>query len=178
VSARQKAVTFAVGELRALCLMGYRGELRFDRATRSLLPHGHPFPIYDCSGLVACAIKAAGGPDMRGTHNAQMMFDECRPLVTNEPQLLGDLAFYGSAVLDKATGSVIKEAAKNIIHVAMLTAGGKVISADGATWGIVDLEVAKAARCAVRLHESVHFRSDFVEVRRNIYVDAVDKVSR
>lgn len=165
MTAQQKAIAWALGELKAPCLMGMRGSLRFDRDTKTLLPHGHDFSIWDCSGLVCGAIAAGGGKDMRGTHNAQMLFDECRALVQNEPELPGDLAFYGSSE-------------KHIIHVALLTVGGKCISADGATWGVVSLEVAKASRCMVRLHESVHFRGDFVAVRRNIYLSNADGVSR
>lgn len=165
MGARAKAVAFAVGELKAPCLMGFRGDLRFDRKLRTLLPHGLGFHVWDCSGLVCGAIHAAGGKDMRGTHNAQMLFDGTRELLDGEPPLPGDLAFYGTSGLE-------------VIHVAMICAGGKVVSADGATWGIQTLEQAKVGRCAVRLHEGVHFRGDFVSVRKNTFLDEIDAVCR
>lgn len=167
MSAREKAVTWALGELGAPTLMGYRGDLRFDREHRTLMPHGLNFHVWDCSGLMAGAIKAAGGPDIRGSHNAQMEHDSMRALEPGEEAKPGDGVFYGAN-------------AQHIIHVGIWCAGGKVISADGATWGITSLEQAKAARCKVRLHETMFFRPDqiFSVVRRNSYLDALDLVSR
>lgn len=172
MKARQAAVKWALGELKAPVLMGARGRLRFNRETRSLMPTSWDFNVWDCSGLVTAAIDYAAEEaqnqqhaPMRGTHNAQLLCDGSRAMVEHEPVILGDLAFYGTD-------------AKHIIHVAMFTAGGKVISADGATWGITTLEQAKASRCAVRLHENEHFRGDWVCNRRNVFLDRIDHVSR
>lgn len=165
MKARQAAVKFAVGELKAPVLMGARGRLRFNRETQTLMPTGWDFPVYDCSGLVAAAIKAGGGPDMTGTHNAQKLSDESRPLLETEHPDAGDLGFYGKDW-------------KHVIHVVLFCAGGKVISADGATWGITTLEQAKASRCMVRLHEGPHFRGDYLGAKRPPWLDAVDLVSR
>lgn len=175
--AREKAITWVLGELDRDVLMGYRGDLRFDRPTRSLLPHGHPFNIWDCSGLMCGAIHAGGGPDMRGTHNAQLLHDGCRELVEGEHFAPGDLAFYGTAIRDPASGVIKVPAHKNVIHVAMWLAGGNCISADGATWGVTVLEVARASKCKVRLHTTAHFRGDYLCVRRNVFLDAVDRVT-
>lgn len=55
--------------------------------------HGFTQPIYDCVGLVKCALLAAGGPDLRATHNAQSLFDASTPsAVKGRP---GNLLFYG-----------------------------------------------------------------------------------
>lgn len=169
--AREKAITFALGELERDVLMGARGDLRFDRHSRSLLPHGFGFNIWDCSGLICGAILAAGGPDLRGSHNAQLLHDGCGELAVNVAATPGDLVFYG--VPDGPER-------RRIVHVVMWLAGGHCISADGATWGVSTLEQARAARCKVRLHSTVHYRTDcpYVVVRRNLFLDAVDLVSR
>lgn len=171
MGAREKAVQWALDEVKAkrIVMMGMRGDLRFDRETRSLLPHKYaPLVLWDCSGLMCGAIQA-GDPekkDIRGVYNAQGFHDLFRPLELNEPRLPGDGVFFGK---DE----------KHIIHIGIMCAGGKVISADGATWGVVELEQAKASPSSrVRLHENEHFRGDFVSVRRNILLDKIDGVSR
>lgn len=67
------------------------------RADRLWSPQGlrrHEFgvDVFDCSGLVTCALKAAGGPDWRATHAADTMFKALEPVTKPEP---GDLVFYG-----------------------------------------------------------------------------------
>lgn len=166
--AREKAVQWALSQLGAPVMMGYRGDLRFDREHRTLMPHGLGCLCWDCSGLMAGAVHfGAGGPDLRGTHNAQLFHDGMRELGTAEVALPGDGVFYGHD-------------AQHIIHIGIWCAGGKVISADGATWGITSFEQAKAGKCRVRLHETMFFRPDqaFSEVRRNVYLDAIDGVAR
>lgn len=168
MNARAKAVNWALDQVKAkrVVMMGYRGEVVFDRELRCLKPHKYlPQVIYDCSGLYCGAVKAAGGPDMLGTHNAQRLHDEMRELAEHEPPMVGDGVFYGKS-------------SSLIIHVGIWCVGGKVISADGATWGIVDLETAKAARAQVRLREDVHFRGDFISIRRATVLDDIDKVTR
>jgi cell wall-associated NlpC family hydrolase len=166
-SARSRAVEWALGRIGDIVLMGYRGELRFDRQTRALIPHGHGFDVWDCSGFCTAAMRAGGAADLTGTHNAQLLHDGSRELEPTEGPLPGDLVFYGSGP-------------EKVVHVAMWLAGGSCISADGATWGITSLGQARAARCEVRLHKTIHYRLDcaYVRVRRNVWLDAVDRVSR
>jgi hypothetical protein len=80
LGARDRAISWAVDRLGRDVIMGYRGDLRFDRQTRTLMPHGLGLEVWDCSGFFCGAVKAAGGPDMRGTHNAQLLHDDARPL--------------------------------------------------------------------------------------------------
>ena len=47
----------------------------------------------DCSGLVSLALFAAGGTDVRATHNSDRLWEDLTP--TTEP-VAGDLAFYGA----------------------------------------------------------------------------------
>lgn len=159
---RERAIEFLVQQLGAPVLMGHRGDLRFDRATRRLLPHGLGTNVWDCSGLFCGALLAAGGPDLRGTHNAQLLHDAMGDFPALLEPRVGDGVFYGHD-------------AKRIVHVGIWAAGGKVFSADGATWGITDLRVAIVSRCKVRLHPTRFFRPDlpFVTVRRNLWMDAL-----
>lgn len=117
---------------------------------------------FDCSGLVLWAMNAAGAklPDQR----AQDLADKCRLLGGEEGPLPGDLLFYGGG-----WGSVI--------HVGVWLAGGKALSADGATSAVKDLQAAKAnERARVRLHDTPVFRRDYLGCSRNTLIDAVDKV--
>jgi murein DD-endopeptidase len=68
----------------------------------------HPWvgQVFDCSGLVTCALKLAGGPDLRATHNAQTMFDTFAAAA--DESVPGTLRFYGTS-------------RRTISHVAILT---------------------------------------------------------
>lgn len=127
----------------------------------------------DCSDLVARAYKAAGGPDQRSTHTAQRYFDESRPLLPKERALPGDLVFWGE-LLD------VTKQPPRIWHVGIVLSDGDVLSADGATSKITDLEKAKANPLArVKVHSGPHFRRDpLVVVHRHLQLDALDGVSR
>lgn len=119
---------------------------------------------FDCSGLVLWAMNAAGAklPDQR----AQDLYDCTRGLVEDESPQPGDLLFYGTD-------------ANHVIHVGVWLAGGKALSADGATSRVMDKRAAEANPAArVRLHDTPHFRRDYLETRRNVIIDAVDLVSR
>jgi hypothetical protein len=107
---------------------------------------------------------------VRFTHNSQKLADETPDLTTAGPGVLapipGDLVFYGSA-------------SDGISHVAVVVAGGKCISADGATSHITNLQQALANPAnRVRLHDRLDFRRDlpFHAVHRNAFVDALDGV--
>jgi murein DD-endopeptidase len=54
--------------------------------------HAFGFNVFDCSGLVTCGIKAAGGKDMRASHSANVMWAEWDEVEKPEA---GDLVFYG-----------------------------------------------------------------------------------
>ncbi len=122
---------------------------------------------FDCSGLVAYALKQAGGPDWRATHTAQRLADETPDLATFEDvtaPLPGDLCFFGA---DNA----------HVTHVGIWMTGGECLSADGATSRVTDL--AKVSpRSIVRLHENTAFRRDFLGVHRFTQLDAIDSVCR
>lgn len=123
---------------------------------------------YDCSGLVTVCLRKVGGPDLRHTHNAQNLYGATRALVVGELPLGGDLVFYGHGP-------------DSIEHVAVYTADGGVVSADGATSRVKDIRTALANESArVRRHNSVHYRRDtpFITLHRNTLVDALDKVTR
>lgn len=121
---------------------------------------------FDCSGLVMWALESVGVkmPD----HNAQMMADKTPNLVTapGADPLPGDLGFYGPD-------------AAHVEHVVIWLAGGRILSADGATSLVKDLKTAKANSSArVRLHDSAAYRSGFLGIHRNTFLDALDNVSR
>lgn len=125
---------------------------------------------YDCSGLVTATLLLAGGPDLRHLDNAQRLFDET-PALSGALPLPGDLVFYGPSALQ-------------VEHVAILLAGGKVLSADGAQPSVSTIEQAlQHATFRVRLHDDAHFRGDIpagnpLAVHRNSFADAIDLVSR
>ena len=119
----------------------------------------------DCSELVAECLLGVGGPDLRSTHRASDMARETRPLLPGEEVLPGDLHFYG------------KPGA--IIHVEIALAGGGTIGANGATSRVTTLKEARAnPKARVRFHEKATHRADWLTVHRNLYLDALDAVSR
>jgi cell wall-associated NlpC family hydrolase len=128
----------------------------------------------DCSELVCLALKEAGGPDWTKTHTAASLHDkESREIVAGEHPLPGDLTFHGF------TGKA--DSKLHVTHVGIWMAGGKVLSADGATSKIKTLaEATKNPRCRVRLHEDVGYRPDlpYRVVRRFTALDALDKITR
>lgn len=111
----------------------------------ALRRHAFGFPVFDCSGLVTCGIKAAGGPDMRGTHSANVMFKEFAKVETPEP---GDLVFYGMQA--------------HAAHVEIVTASGRYF---GALNGSRHTVVPDATRARVRYRSAA--RPDFIGFRRN-----------
>lgn len=126
--------------------------------------------VFDCSGLVTHCLKLVGGPDLRALFNSQRLADETPDLETGRPFVIeplpGDLLFYGLAP-------------NGIEHVAIVLAGGKALSADGATSHQLKLDVAKAdPRCRVRLHDRFAFRPDlpYRACHRNGWLDALDKI--
>ena len=150
MSARQKFITAVIEQLGKPVLMG------------AVAPDA-----FDCSELVAWGVKQAGGKNQSGTHTAQRYHDETRKLLDIETPEPGDLGFYG------ADGS-------HVVHVVIYLAGGHVLSADGATRAIVDLETAKKKGAAVRLHQNAGYykSAPFLGWHRNTFVDELDLVTR
>ncbi len=145
-------------------------ELALEQLGKTVLWANKGPAVFDCSGLVTRCLKLAGGPDLTLTFNSQHLADETPDLATGRPFIIeplpGDLLFYGTA-------------ANHIEHVAIVLAGGKALSADGATSHQLVLEVAKAdPRCRVRLHERFDFRPDlpYRACHRNTWLDALDKI--
>lgn len=127
----------------------------------------------DCSELVALGVKAAGGPDQTKTHTAQRYHDETRRLLPGETPIPGDLVFYGVPQTKAANDG------RWIQHVAIALEHGYVLSADGATAAVKDLDTARKRGARVRIHDSVHYRRDLplVVVHRNTVVDSIDFVT-
>ena len=120
----------------------------------------------DCSELVAECLLGVGGPDLRATHRAKDMARETRRLGPDEEPLPGDLAFYGA---DEG----------RIVHVEIRLAGGGTIGANGATSRVLTLaEARKNEKARVRFHDKPTHRGDYLYTARNLYLDAIDLVSR
>lgn len=120
---------------------------------------------FDCSGLVTCGIKAAGGPDMRYTHRADDLHRETRKLEPGEVPLAGDLIFYD----DPAPG---------VEHVGIYVTPAEAIDAEGATPRITSIDQAKAAGAKVKSHDAVVYRKHYRDTHRNLFLDALDAVAR
>lgn len=121
--------------------------------------------MVDCSGSVTFKYFQLTGIDLRNTHNAQGLHDACPELLDAAKVEAGDLGFYG--LDDRRVG-----------HVVMALAGGRMLSADGATFGRrTPAELARVLSdksCRVRLYEHVpQLWGDehFLGFRRNTLFD-------
>lgn len=149
MSARTRFVQLAVEQIGKPSLWGAQGPKAFD-----------------CSGLVMASLLGVGAK--LSDHTAQMFSDETPALASyaGAAPIPGDLGFYGA---DDA----------NIIHVVIWLAGGKVLSADGATARVVDLKTAQANPSArIRIHDATGYRKNFRGIHRNKFVDFLDRVTR
>ena len=154
MSARTRFVAFALEQIGKPVLWGRKGPEAFD-----------------CSGLVTASYFGIGGKDLRSKYNSQRLSDETPNLESSRPELVealpGDLLFYGLGP-------------DHVEHVAIVLAGGRSLSADGATQHHLDIRVAEAnPRCRVRIHERFNFRLDlpYRAVHRNTFVDLLDGIS-
>lgn len=120
---------------------------------------------FDCSGLVTCGILAAGGEDMRHTHNANKLGAETRQLQPMERPLPGDL------ILFDAEGDGLDE------HVGIVKDAKTAIDASGATHAVTSIEEAVRHHARVRLHDGLQYRPGS-RLHRNTYLDAIDLVNR
>lgn len=110
-------------------------------------------PAYDCSGLVCRAILEMGGPDWRSTYNCQRLFDELKPVETEDELFPFDLAFYGASH-------------KHVTHVMFAWGDGRTFGACGGNRDTVDVETARKKGAAVKFRASVLYRPDFLAYRR------------
>lgn len=116
----------------------------------------------DCSELVAIGEISALGVDRRGTHTAAI-YAAKNPEVVIGPQL-GDLAFWG--VEGHAT------------HVAIVSYGSQILSADGASSKVIDIEEARRLPYArVKLHPNIAWyqSAPFMGFRRHHELDQAPK---
>lgn len=120
---------------------------------------------FDCSGLVTCDLLHLGGPDWRQTHNTDRLWAELDP-VAGEPQP-GDLVFWWAPGAEAP-------AKGDVEHVAILLAGGLVLTADGATSKIHTVEEAKEANAVVRLRKDVNYRPRLAGFRRFPLIEGAD----
>lgn len=118
----------------------------------------------DCSEAVAIGVRAASDGKLKqsDTHRAQTYHDQTRKLGLDEPPMPGDLGFFGR---DRAS----------IVHVVIFIAPGRILSADGATSRIKNVDEAKLARARVRFHVDEKYRNDvpFQGWHRNDIVDSI-----
>jgi cell wall-associated NlpC family hydrolase len=123
----------------------------------------------DCSEVVAIGVRAASDGKLKqtATHRAQTYHDATRKLGLAEFPRAGDLGFFG---LD----------GKSVSHVVVYLGPGRVLSADGATFGIRNVEAAIEAKAKVRVHPSEKYRRDlpFLGWHRNDIVDSLEFVSQ
>lgn len=149
MNARAKFIAFAEAQLDKPCLWGAKGD-----------------DAFDCSGLVTCGIKFAGGPDWRHTHNANRLAKETRPLLTEERPVPGDLIFFD------AEKDGVDE------HVGIVLNATTAIDAAGARSSVYSLEEALKLHARVRLHEGHCYRKSFRAIHRNTILDSIDFVTR
>ena len=148
MTARTKFLDYALSQIDKPCLMGAKGD-----------------DAFDCSGLVTCALRAAGGPDLTKTHNANALGNGTRLLLPDERPIPGDL------ILFDADGNDVDE------HVAIVLAGDRAIDAEGATHSVTSIEEAVRRMARVRLHDRLDWRRGG-KIHRNTYLDDLDKVTR
>lgn len=96
----QRFVAAALKHIGASYLWQGKGYVKWSMT--GLASHGfhdgsgtHPLYLVDCSGLVTCALKEAGGPDWRGTHRAQTLLEACERECP--PNGFATLHFYGAS---------------------------------------------------------------------------------
>lgn len=107
---------------------------------------------FDCSGLVTWAYREAGGPDWRGTHNSDVLW-EVLPEIGAAQFQPGDLLFWGERA--------------NPEHVGIyLGGGGALLSAAGGDSDTRTVEDARKAGACVRPESSIHYRKGFLGARR------------
>lgn len=131
----------------------WRGKGRSLWTPRSLVPHPWAGYVFDCSGLVTTAIKAAGGPDLRATHSAQTMFDQFP--IADEFDGAGVLRFYGPSRL-------------HVSHVAICLGRnerGQVLVVEAAGGDETTTTPLSAQQRGAKVRQGVELRRDFLGSR-------------
>lgn len=111
-----------------------------------------PF-VFDCSGLVTWALRTAGGPELRFTHTAQMLWNMSES-PAGKP-VLGRLRFYGKGEAD-------------ITHVSILLAhepGFPALILDASGGGPATLTPLDALAADAKVWVHYEARRDFVGER-------------
>lgn len=163
-SAREKFLEYVESQLGKPTLWGAKG------------PHAH-----DCSGLVTCGIRAAGGPDLTATDNADALGKKTRRLLPGEKPIPGDLILFDAEQNDPAApGHDVDEHVGIVRTVAGVDGATEdtAIDASGATSRIRTLEEAIAAGAKVRTWKGFRYRKSFRAIHRNTYLDSIDFVTR
>lgn len=145
MNARPRFLEYVLAQLDRPTLMGAKGD-----------------DAFDCSGLVTCGIRAAGGPDLTKTHNANRLGKETRPLLPQERPLPGDLIFFD------AEHDGVDE------HVGIVKDADTAIDAEGATHSVTSIAEAVKRHAKVRLHHGHKYRASFRAIHRNTYLDSLD----
>lgn len=144
---RSRFLQFIRSKLGRPVLWGAKGEAAFDNVVIE--------SVFDCSGLVTCALFHAGCGDMRTTHNAQKLSDITE--TTLRPQE-ADLVFYGPNW-------------KDVKHVAVWLSGAQCLTASGATPQISSILDAIKGRHVVEVRPVVRYRSDYLGVKKNKWLE-------
>lgn len=144
---RTRFIAYLFSKLNRPVLWGAKGTAKLDNVTVE--------GVFDCSGLVTCALYNAGaGVDLRESHNAQKLADLTEP--TNNP-VEGDLVFYGKDW-------------RNVVHVAVYMAGAKCLTASGATPTLPDIVSALKARAHVEIRPVLKYRTDYLGTHVNKWI--------
>lgn len=106
---------------------------------------------FDCSGLVTWALRQAGGPDWRNTHNAQALAELFQPMAS-VPAGAVALAFYGQGW-------------ERVKHVMFVCPDGRAYGACGATPTVITVERAIEIGHRVRYRSSASYRTDLLGFR-------------
>jgi cell wall-associated NlpC family hydrolase len=104
----------------------------------------------DCSGLVTWCLKVVGGPDLRQSHNSDVLWAELPPV---EVPVAGDLAFYGA-----------KDDPSHVV----ICLGGQdepIIGANGGGSKTTSYELATASRAEVKRKPDPRYRPDLLGYR-------------
>lgn len=124
----------------ALYLWGGRGNITGDGAPA-------PYEGWDCWGLVACALVAAGGPDWRNWWTDRAWL-ELLPVATPAP---GDLVFYAPV---KPTNPQDVEHVEVVVGPSPTGRGYRTMGAAGGDHTATTLERAQALGACVRYRDS------------------------
>lgn len=148
MSARAKFLDYVLSQVDKPCLWGAKGD-----------------DAFDCSGLITCGILAAGGPDLRRTHNANKLGKETRPLLAVERPLPGDLILF-DADEDGADE-----------HIGAVVDAQTAIDASGATSKVTNIREAIERMARVRIWKGHNYRKGG-RLHRNTYLDSIEWVTK